>query len=207
MPAMSQKTEWTLATAPDAAVRVDEDVLALRAPLVRVHRDAEGAWSFEGPGGTRRPAKTTLLGAVVSAWPHVAALSELDSGSAAVWSWKQHGWAGEFECRCGSCEKPVASDLDRTSWPSDLQPNRIVSVENTALSGQVGLTDIIATPGGTALLGPGSHHRSSDQMAPIALANVIRRWPHTMQALRSLQEGRGLRWNPEQLNWQEYVLS
>ncbi len=42
-------------------------------------------------------------------------------------------------------------------------------------------------------------------MAPVALANVIRRWPHTMQALRTVREGYGMRWNSEELNWHEYA--
>ena len=205
MPAMN--TDWKLKTPPETEVRVDEDVLSLRAPLVRVHRDDEGTWSFDGPGADRKPAKTTLLGAVVGAWPHVAALSNLDTGGTAVWLWKQHGWSGEFECTCGNCEQPVATDIDRSSWPEDLQPHHVVSVEKAALSGEVPLTDIIDTPGGTALLGPGDHRRTADLMTPVALANVVRRWPHTMQALRSLQKGRGMRWNPENLNWHEYVIA
>jgi len=205
MPAMN--TEWKLKTPPEAEVHVDEDVLAMRAPLVRVHRDDQGAWSFDGPGRPPKPAKKTMLSAVVGAWPHVAALSDLDTGCAAVWSWRQHGWASEFECRCGNCEQPVAADIDRTSWPSELQPHTIVSVEQAALSGQIPLTDIISTPGGIALLGPGDHRRTADLMAPVALANVVRRWPHTMQALRALREGRGMRWNEKGLNWHEYVIA
>lgn len=202
---MSQNTEWKLRTPPEAEVWVDEDVLALSAPLVRVHRDEEGRWSFDGPGEPPRPVVKTVLGAVVSAWPHVSALTEMDSGDSVVWSWERHGWTGEFECRCGSCEQPVAADLDRNTWPSELPPDRLASVENTALAGQVALTDIIATPGGIALLGAGSQRRTSDEMAPVALANVIRRWPHTMQALRAVRDGHGMRWNPEALNWNEYM--
>lgn len=205
MPAMN--THWKLSAPPDLEVHVDTDVLAMRAPLVRVHRDEAGTWSFDGPGQTPRPSKKTVLSAVLGAWPHVAALSDLGAGAAAVWSWKQHGWASEFACECGSCEQPVASDIDRRSWPQELQPHTIVSVEQAALSGQVALTDIISTPGGTALLGPGDHRRTADLMTPVALANVIRRWPHTMQALRMLKDGRGMRWNPEGLNWHEYVVA
>lgn len=205
-PAMSQKSGWKLSAGPEVTVQVDEDVLALRAPLVRVHRDSGGAWSFDGPGTPPRPARSTLLGAVVDAWPHVAALSDLDNGESAVWSWKQHGWAGESRCRCGECETPIARDLDRENWPSDLQPNQIVSVEQRALTGQIELTDIIAPPGGTALLGPGDYRRTSDQMAPIAVANVIRRWPHTMNALRYIKEGRGLHWDRENMHWEEYKI-
>jgi hypothetical protein len=205
MPAMN--TDWKLNTPPESEVHVDADVLAMRAPLVRVHRDDEGTWSFDGPGHNPRPSKKTMLSAVVGAWPHVAALSDLETGGAAVWSWKQHGWASEFECKCGNCEQPVAADIDRNSWPAELQPHTILSVEQAALSGQVSLTDIISTPGGIALLGPGDHRRTADLMAPVALANAIRRWPHTMQALRALKEGRGMRWNPEGLNWHEYVLA
>ncbi|SDW66117.1 hypothetical protein SAMN05216215_1004276 [Saccharopolyspora shandongensis] len=205
MPAMN--TDWKLNTPPESEVNVDADVLAMRAPLVRVHRNDEGTWSFDGPGRNPRPSKKTMLSAVVGAWPHVAALSDLDTGGAAVWSWKQHGWASEFKCECGSCEQPVAADIDRNSWPAELQPHSILSVEQVALSGQAPLTDIISTPGGIALLGPGDHRRSADLMTPIALANVIRRWPHTMQALRALKEGRGMRWNQQQLNWHEYVLA
>lgn len=206
-PAMTQTTEWKLGAEPDVMVHVDQNVLAMRAPLVRVHRDNTGSWSFDGPGAVPRPSRQTLLSAVVGAWPHVAALSDLDRGEAAVWSWKQHGWSGENACNCGSCEVPVASDLDKVNWPKDLQPNRIVSVEQMALSGQVELTDILASPGGTALLGPGDHRRTSDQMAPVALANVIRRWPHTMHAFRALREGHGLRWDRDNLNWQEYMIA
>lgn len=207
MPAMLQNMEWKLAAPPETEVRVDQEVLALRAPLVRVSRDDTGGWSFDGPGVTPRPTQKTLLGAVVGAWPHVSALSDLDIGEAAVWSWHRHGWSGEFECRCGGCDQPVPADLDRTTWPSDLPPDRLVSVEQTALSGQVSLIDIISTPGGIALLGPGEHRRTSDRMTPVAVANVIRRWPHTMQALRSVQDGRGMRWNATGLNWHEYVVS
>ena len=191
MPAMN--TDWKLSTSPESEVLVDTDVLAMRSPLVRVHRDAKGTWSFDGPGQRPRPNKTAMLSAVVGAWPHVAALSDMDTGRAVVWSWKQHGWAAEFECKCGDCEQPVASDIDRQSWPAELQPHTVVSVEQAALSGQVSLTDIVSTAGGVALLGPGDHRRTSDLMAPVALANVIRRWPHTMQALRMLHEGRGMR--------------
>ena len=201
---MLGKTEWKLGTSPGTAVEVDEDVLALRAPLVRVRRDDEGAWFFDGPGEVPRPSTRTTLGAVVGAWPHVTALSTLDSGDAAIWSWARHGWTSEIECQCGECDQPVAADLDRGTWPSDLRPDRVVSVENTALSGQEPLSDILSTPDGIALLAPGGHHRTSDQMAPVAMANVIRRWPHTMQALRSLKPNRGMRWNAEALNWAEY---
>ncbi len=208
---MSQNTEpyadvrTETGAAADTEVQVDEDVLALRAPLVRVHRDEAGRWRFDGPGAPPRPAVTTLLSAVRDAWPHVCALVELEPGTSAVWSWDKHGWAGEFECRCGSCEQPVACDLDRRTWPTELHPDHIVSVEQTALAGQVSLTDILSTPGGIALLGPGAQRRTSDEMAPVALANVIRRWPHTMRALRSVRDGHGMRWNPDQLNWHEYV--
>lgn len=204
---MLQNTLWKLDTPPDTQVRVAEDVLALRSPLVRVHRDDEGSWSFQGPGTEMDEKNVTSLRSVVEAWPHVAGLSYLEPEKTALWSWEQHGWTGEFECHCGSCEPPVAADLDRHTWPSDLQPNRLVSVEQLALSGQVALANIIATPGGTALLGPGDQRRTSDEMAPVATANVLRRWPHTMQALRSLREGRGMRWNPEDLNWQEYLIA
>ena len=202
-----ENSEWKLNTPPDAEVHVDTDVLALRAPLVRVRRDDAGTWSFTGPAADPRPTKRTVLSAVVGAWPHVSALTDLESGGGAVWSWTKHGWAGEFECTCGNCEQPVATDIDRKSWPEELQPHNVVSVEKAALSGEVPLTDIIDTPGGTALLGPGDHRRTADLMTPVALANVVRRWPHTMQALRSLQKGRGMRWNPENLNWHEYVIA
>lgn len=197
--------EQNTASPAETEVLVDEEVLGLRAPLVRVHRDEAGTWSFDGPGAAPRPAVKTLLSAVRNAWPHVCALVELDPGTSAVWSWERHGWVAEFECRCGSCEQPVPSDLDRRSWPTDLHPEHIVSVEHAALSGQVALSDILSTPGGIALLGPGTQRRTSDQMAPVAVANVIRRWPHTMRALRSVRDGHGMRWNPEALNWHEYV--
>jgi len=199
-------TDWKLSTPPEAAVRVDTEVLAMRAPLVRVHRDEEGTWSFDGPGAPQQ-SKETRLQAVIGAWPHVAALDDLDAGGAVVWSWRQHGWAPEFQCECGTCEQPVPVDVDRKSWPNELQPQTIISVEQTALSGQRQLTDIIRTEGGTAMLGPGEHRRTVDLMTPVAMANVIRRWPHTMQALKMLGEGRGMRWNPEALNWHEYVLA
>ncbi|RKT83260.1 hypothetical protein SAMN05421805_105257 [Saccharopolyspora antimicrobica] len=205
MPAMN--THWKLSAPPESEVHVDADVLAMRAPLVRVHRDKAGTWSFDGPGQSPRPSKRTLLSAVVGAWPHVAALSDLGIGAAAVWSWKQHGWAGESACECGSCDQPVAADIDRHSWPEELQPHTILSVEQAALSGQTALTDIVSTPGGVALLGPGEHRRTADLMTPVALANVIRRWPHTMQALRMLKEGHGMRWSAEGLNWHEYALA
>lgn len=201
-----EQNQWKLNTPPEAEVLVDTDVLSLRAPLVRVARDAEGTWSFTGPGADP-PTQRTVLGAVVAAWPHVSALTDLDRGGAVVWSWTRHGWAGEFECRCGNCEQPVAADLDRRSWPSDVQPDSLISVEKSALSGQVTLTDILSTPGGVAFLGPGRHQRTSDLMTPVAAANVARRWPHTVQALRSIKNGRGLSWNPEGLNWREYVLA
>jgi hypothetical protein len=204
---ISRPARWKLGSPPDTEVRVDEDVLALRAPLVRVHRDGRGKWSFDGPGGAPRPAKKALLAAVVDAWPHVCALSELDIGSGAVWSWQQHGWASEFDCRCGGCRPPVAVDLDRRSWPSDLSPNQLVSVEESALTGRTALVDILATPGGIALLGPGGHRRTSDLMTPVAMVNVLRRWPHTMQPLRALQDGRCMRWNPDTLNWHEYLIA
>lgn len=207
MPAMQQNSEWKLASPPESEVRVDQEVLAMRAPLVRVHRDEGGTWSFDGPGPTPRPSKRTVLNAVVGAWPHVTALSHLENGAAAVWSWARHGWTSEFECRCGSCDQPVATDLDRNTWPGDLQPNDIVSVEQVALSGQVPLLDIIHTPTGIAMLGPGGHRRTSDTMTAVAVANVVRRWPHTMQALRSLDAGRGLSWNPHKLNWHEYLVA
>ncbi|KEI43324.1 hypothetical protein GU90_16290 [Saccharopolyspora rectivirgula] len=201
MPAMN--TAWRLKSPPEEPVQVDRDVLAMRAPLVRVCRDGRGSWAFQGPGQPPKPTQQTTLGAVVGAWPHVAALAGLGHGDAAVWSWRQHGWAAET-CECGNCDPPVASDIDRGSWPAELQPHRLVSVEKAALTGQVPLTDIIDTPDGIALLGPGDHRRTADLMAPVAMANVIRRWPHTMHALRALQEGRGMRWNPEGLNWHEY---
>jgi hypothetical protein len=211
MPAMaetgSQKAQWKLGSPPNTEVRVDDEVLTLRAPLVQVRRDGRGEWSFDGPGRAPGSAKRTLLGAVVDAWPHVGALSTLDVGSAAIWSWREHGWSHVSECRCGSCEQPVAADLDRRTWPSDLHPNHIVSVEQAALSGQIGLTEILFRSGGIAFLGPGDQRRTSDTMTPVAVANVIRRWPHTMQALRSLREGRGLRWDADTLQWREYFLA
>ncbi|QUH00331.1 hypothetical protein HUO13_05405 [Saccharopolyspora erythraea] len=202
-----QNKEWKLKTPPDTEVAVAEDVLGMRVPLVRVRRDGGGGWSFFGPGDEEGPTKRTVLSAVVGAWPHVSALAELEAGSVAVWSWTQHGWTGEFECRCGECQQPVAADLDRKTWPSDLHPHHIVSVEQTALSGQVVLADIISTEGGIALLGPGEHRRTSEKMTPVAVANVIRRWPHTMHALRALNEGRGMRWNSEGMAWHEYVIA
>ncbi len=202
---MLGKREWKLASPPETAVAVDSDVLAMRVPLVRVYRDEGGAWFFDGPGEVPRPATTTTLAAVVGAWPHVLALSTLDIDDSAIWSWARHGWTSEIECSCGECDQPVAADIDRGTWPSELRPDRVVSVENTALSGQEPLTDILSTPGGIALLAAGGHHRTSDQMAPVALANVIRRWPHTMQALRTLKPNRGMRWNSEELNWGEYA--
>lgn len=219
MPAMAQNAQtpppnplasqnsWKLESPPDTEVRVDQDVLALRAPLVQVHRDDEGVWIFDGPGAVPRPAHTTALGNVVGAWPHVAGLSGLDAGGSAVWSWQRHGWTTDSDCDCGSCVQPAPTDLSRDIWPPDLHPHHLVSVERTALTGQVELVDILATPGGTVLLGPGSHRRTSELMTPVAMANVLRRWPHTMQALRSLHEGRGMRWNTEDLNWHEYVIA
>lgn len=204
---MPKNTLWKLDTPPEAEVRVDEDVLALRAPLVCVYRDSGGAWFFDGPGATPRPSRTTMLSAVVNAWPHVAGLSGLDSGDSAVWSWRRHGWSSESDCHCGSCVQPTPSDLDRNTWPAELNPEGLISVEKVALTGQVELTDIVSTPGGTALLGPGDHRRTSDLMTRVATANVLRRWPHAMQALRSLNDGRGMRWNISDLNWHEYVLS
>lgn len=204
---ISHSAKWKLGSPPDTEVRVDKDVLALRAPLVRVHRNGRGEWSFDGPGAAPRPATKAVLRAVVDAWPHVSALSGLDSGSGVVWSWRQHGWAREFECRCGRCEPPAAVDLDRRRWPSELTPSRLVSVEESALAGRVALVDILATPGGIALLGPGAHRRTSDLMTPMAMANVIRRWPHAMQPLRDLQDGRGMRWNPDTLHWHEYLIA
>lgn len=206
MPAMRHNTEWKLDTQPETEVRVGEDVLALRAPLVRVHRDASGTWSFDGPGTTPRPGKKTLLGAVVGAWPHVAGLSNLDADSVAVWSWQKHGWSTDIECPCGECDRPVPADLDRRSWPSELDPDHLVGVEQTALSGQVGLTEIVSTSDGIAFLGPGQYRRTKEQMTTVALANAIRRWPHTMQALRALTAGRGMRWDANALNWNEYVI-
>ncbi|MBE9375730.1 hypothetical protein IQ251_14850 [Saccharopolyspora sp. HNM0983] len=199
--------QWKLDSPPDSEVRVDQDVLAMRSPLVRVHRDEAGGWSFDGPGKPPRPFSRTRLSAVVGAWPHVAALSDLAAGRSVIWSWRQHGWTSELVCECGQCEQPEPTDVDRASWPAELQAHSIVSVEQSALSGQAPLSDIIHTPGGIALLAPGDHRRTSEVMAPVALANVVRRWPHSMQALRALQDGRGMRWNPTGLNWHEYVLA
>lgn len=198
---------WKLSASPESPVRVDDDVLTLRAPLVRVHRDDAGTWSFSGPGKASGRSQRTRLGAVVGAWPHVAALSDLDIGTSAVWSWQGHGWASEFVCRCGCCDPPKPADLDRTSWPADLAPDRVTSVEHAALSGEIGLSDIVSNRTGITLLGLGVHRRASDTMTSVAVANVIRRWPHTMQALRSISAGRGMRWNPARLNWHEYVLA
>lgn len=205
--AMSQNVEWKLNSPPETEVRVDTDVLSLRAPLVRVHRDDEGTWSFDGPGASPRPSQNTVLGAVVGAWPHVAGLSQMDAGDSAVWSWRAHGWSGEFECHCGHCEPPRPADLDRRSWPEDLDPNQLISVERVALSGEIGLTDILYNSSWIALVGPGLHRRTSDKMTPVAVANVIRRWPHTMQALRAITYGRGMRWNHSSLSWHEYVIA
>lgn len=196
---------WKLDTPPDTQVQVDEEVLTLRAPLVAAHRDPVGGWVFNGPGANHRT-RTTLLEAVVHAWPHVAGLNDLPPGATATWSWRHHGWTSEAGCRCGSCNQAVPTDIDHSTWPADLDPEALLSVEKSTLTGQTELTDIVATPGGTALLGPGDHHRTSDQMTHVATANALRRWPHTMQALRALQDARGMRWNPEELNWQEYVL-
>lgn len=204
MPAMAQNTENRLDASMQQEVSVDEDVLALRAPLVLVRRNDQGEWIFEGPGESPRPTVRTVLGAVVNAWPHVSALAELEPGSAAVWSWDNHGWTSEFECTCGECEQPVATDLDRRTWPGELDPEDLVSVEETALSGQEVLTNILYTSGRIAMLGPGEQHRTSDQLASVAMANVIRRWPHTMRALCSVRSGYLLRWNAESLNWHEY---
>lgn len=202
---MSENSESKMDTSSRAEVFVDEDVLALRAPLVRVEREQKGTWIFDGPGEQPRPRVQTLLGAVVNAWPHVLALADLHPGTCAIWSWPDHGWAGEFECTCGDCEQPMPADLDRRTWPSELDPEDIVSVEETALAGQVSLSDILYASGRIALLGPGDQNRTSEEMAPVALANVIRRWPHTMRALRSLRDGYVLRWNSQSLNWNEYA--
>ncbi|WP_019853273.1 hypothetical protein [Actinopolyspora mortivallis] len=201
---MSQITETKLDASSRTEVSVDEDVLALRSPLVQVRRDEQGSWFFEGPGGSSDSTVRTVLGAVVNAWPHVAALGDLEPGRSAIWSWHDHGWTSEFECTCGECEQPAPVDLDRRSWPADLDPEALVSVEETALSGQVVLSDILYTSGRIALLGVGEQNRSSEEMTSVAMANVIRRWPHTMRALRSVRSGYLLRWNPESLNWHEY---
>ncbi|WP_017976386.1 hypothetical protein [Actinopolyspora halophila] len=202
---MSQITETKLDASLRTEVSVDEEVLSLQAPLVLVRRDEQGGWFFEGPGGADSgSAVLTVLGAVVNAWPHVAALTELQPGSSAVWSWQSHGWTSEFECTCGECEQPKPVDLDRRSWPTELDPETIVSVEESALAGQVTLSDILHTSGRIALLGTGEQNRSSEEMTSVALANVIRRWPHTMRALRSVRPGYLLRWNPDSLNWHEY---
>lgn len=199
--------QWKLKSAPETPVHLDENVLAMRAPLVRVRCGEDGSWTCEGPNPGQAAPQKTMLSAVVSAWPHVAALSGLDAGGCVVWSWRQLGWADENGCQCGECEKPVATDIDRSSWPEDLQPHTVVSVENVALTGQTPLTDILHTSGGIALLGAGDHRRTSDLMSPVAMANAVRRWPHTVHALRMLQESRGMRWNFDELNWHEYLVA
>lgn len=197
---------WKLESPPETQVQVDEEVLTLRAPLVAAHRDTAGGWTFNGPSNGPRSTRTTLLNAVAAAWPHVAGLTGLNPGGTAVWSWRNHGWTGHTECRCGECAHLAPVDLDRTTWPSELDPESLLSVEKSTLTGQSELTDIVATPGGTAFLGPGDHHRTSDQMTLVATANVLRRWPHTMHALRALQQKHGMRWNTQDLNWHEYAL-
>ncbi len=206
MPAMSENTHWKLATSPTTEVQVAEDVVALKAPLVRVDRDEDGTWSFFGPGSDETSTRSTTLGGVVDAWPHVAGLTDLNNGSSAVWHWAQHGWAVGGGCTCGQCSDPVAADLDRQSWPDALPPNRPVLVERRVLSGEVRLSDLRQEDGNLLVLGPGEQQRTAEEMVAIAIVDVVRRWPHSMHALRALQEGRGMEWNPEALNWQEYEL-
>ncbi|APU13035.1 MULTISPECIES: hypothetical protein [Actinoalloteichus] len=203
---MSENLYWKLTTSPTTEVQVAEDVVALRAPLVRVARNEDGVWSFFGPGETDGPTRATTLGGVVDAWPHVAGLSDLRTGTTAVWHWGQHGWAVGGGCTCGQCGEPQAADIDRQVWPDDVPPNRPVLVEKSVLSGQTPLTDLRGESGNTIVLGPGEQQRQADEMVAIAIVDVVRRWPHTLHALRALQEGRGMEWNAEALNWQEYEL-
>lgn len=195
---------WKLPTPPDAPAHVDEEVLALRAPLVRVHRTEDGTWCFDGHGAWPRSTRQIPLGAVVQAWPHVCALSPLEPGAGAVWSWHKHGWAREFHCTCGTCESPKPADLDRGMWPEDMEPDRILNVEQAVLTGQTTLTDMRCTSAGVSLHGPAEQERQDEAMTPVAAANAVRRWPHTMRALQSLNKGRGMYWDGENLNWREY---
>lgn len=200
-------SQWKLQSPPETPVNLDENVLAMHSPLVRVRCEQDGSWTCVGPQpNTVEPAKTSLS-AVVSAWPHVAGLSALTRGGCVVWSWRQQGWAEEDGCQCGQCETPVATDIDRSVWPEDLQAHSIVSVENVALTGQTPLTDILHTSGGIALLGEGDHRRTSDLMSPVAMANAVRRWPHIVRALRMLGESRGMRWDFDELKWHEYLIA
>lgn len=204
---MLRNSPWKFDTPPETQVRVDENVLALQAPLVCVHRDGAGGWFFDGPGEAPRPARTTRFEAVVQAWPHVACLSHVDRGGFAVWSWVQHSWVIEGECHCGSCERPRVTDLDRANWPPEMDPEGLISVESAALTGQVELVEMRASAGRTALLGPGGSDGAAAQMTPVALANVFRRWPYAMAAYRALHDGRAMYWNNEDLHWSEYVLA
>ncbi|MHA6802549.1 hypothetical protein [Salinifilum ghardaiensis] len=198
---------WKLQSPPGTPVDLDANVLAMRVPLVRVRCEESGTWTCAGPDADEASWQRTTLSAVVTAWPHIAALSNMEPGGSVVWSWPEMGWADEDGCTCGECPRPVATDVDRTAWPENLQPDTVVSVENVALTGQTPLVDILHTQGGIALIGEGDHRRTVDLMSPVAMANVVRRWPHTVQALRMLQELRGMRWNFDELNWREYRLA
>jgi hypothetical protein len=201
---MLRNSPWKFATPPETGVQVDENVLALQAPLVRVHRDPQGGWYFDGPGEPPRPSRTTRFDAVVQAWPHVACLSHVDPGGLAVWSWVQHSWVVEGQCQCGDCERPRATDLDSTTWPSQMNPEDLVSVDSAALTGQVELVEMRASEGRASFHGPGD---GAAQMTPVALANVFRRWPYAMAAYRALSDGRAMYWNSDDLHWSEYVLT
>jgi hypothetical protein len=203
---MPENTYWKLNASPDTAVRVAHDVIALAAPLVRVSRDAAGNWLFGGPTDPAADVQTTVLSAVVEAWPHVAGLPAMAPGGTAVWLWAEHGWSTGVDCKCGRCGDPEPADIDESCWPRQLAPDADTWVELAALEGRVPLSDLRCNEYGVAVSGAGTHQRSEDEVAMLPMISVVRRWPHTVLALCALQPGRGMWWRPDALHWQEYEL-
>lgn len=204
--APAQQADWKLDTPPETPVQVALDVIALAAPLVRASRGADGTWLFAGPTDPGDEIQTTLLSAVVSAWPHVAGVPNLDAGTSATWQWSDHGWSTGLPCDCGNCPDPRGHDISAQDWPVELDAEAETWVELAALEGRVPLSDLRRNEFGVAISGPGTHQRSEDDVTTVPLISIVRRWPHTILALRALQPGRGMRWRPEMLNWQEYEL-
>lgn len=202
----NQPRNWKLDTPPETPVQVAHDVIALAAPLVRASRDADGTWLFAGPVDPGEEVQTTMLSAVVSAWPHVAGVPTLTAGGTAIWQWAEHGWSTGVDCRCGTCTDPHAADIAADDWPVELDAESDTWVELAALEGRVPLSDLRRNEYGVAISGPGTHQRSEDDVTTVPMISIVRRWPHTILALRALQPGRGMRWRPEVLNWQEYEL-
>ncbi|SHG37030.1 hypothetical protein [Streptoalloteichus hindustanus] len=192
---------WLLDSPPDTQVVVAQELVELRAPLVNVSRDDEGAWSFRGPGAAGEQTTVLALADVVNAWPHVASLDELRPGAVALWDWSGNGWQIGFP----ATTDPVRGvDLDEAKWPV-LGEDAHAVVERAVVTGERPLTDIQRDEEGFSYVGPEqAADPTPEDYLLVPLADVVRRWPHSLPVVVALEVGEGVEWRHDAQQWESY---